>query len=90
MNAPQVSAGVQLQSTPALAVSFVTVAVMDVVPLTVSVAGGAVVMAMVIAGGVTLWLVLLQADIDAARINARTIQSGWRFIARLPGTKCAS
>ncbi len=43
LKVPQLPVGVQLQSTPALAVSFVTVAPIIAVPLTASVAGGAVV-----------------------------------------------
>src|SRR5580658_10347317 len=72
---PQVAVGVQLQSTPALAVSFVTVAAMDAVPFTVSEAGGAVVIATVITGGggTVFLLVLPQAEMDAARISTRTI-----------------
>jgi len=73
LNAPQVAAGVQVQSTPAAAVSLLTVAAMDAVPLAVSVAGGGVVIATVIAGGVTLRLVLLQAEIVAARISVKMI-----------------
>ena len=73
LNEPQVSAGVQLQSTPAAAVSFVTVAVIDAVPFTVSEAGGAVVMATVIAPAVVLWLELPQAEIEAARISVSSV-----------------
>jgi hypothetical protein len=40
LNVPQVPAGVQVQSTPAFVLSFVTVAVSEVVPLVVKVAGG--------------------------------------------------
>jgi len=48
---PQVELGVQLQVTPALAVSFVTVAATPAVPPTGSEAGGAVVMVTTTDGG---------------------------------------
>jgi hypothetical protein len=51
LKVPQAPAGEQLQSTPAFAESFVTVAAMETVPLTAKVAGGAVLKVIARAGG---------------------------------------
>ena len=82
---PQEPVGVQVQSTPALVLSFATVAATGVLPLISSIAAGAVVMEIVgVAGGVVCPPPPPHADRNIATVHASAIKRALRFIADLP------
>jgi hypothetical protein len=79
LNEPHEPLGAQLQVTPALAESLLTVAVTEAVPFTVMLVGGAPLMETLIAcgggggGGVLLLLPLLHATRKAAIESAKIV-----------------
>jgi hypothetical protein len=89
---PQVPAGVQVQSTPALVLSFATVAVREVVPFVDKVAGGAAESVSVTAAGaftamIALAMILLEAVEVALTVTLPAV-AGAVYVVAAPLAVC--